>query len=104
MYWGLATHNFFQVSDTSSIPILQEVPAHSGKEIVSFQNLSESRFSLALVGIIIQQSKMAICKYGPRSEFSQGISSAQDKGRKEWEYTTSFTIRDMIAGILKCLG
>lgn len=38
------------------------------------------------------------------AEFSQGISSAQDKGRKEWEYTTSCTIRDMIAGILKGLG
>lgn len=41
---------------------------------------------------------------GQEVEFSQGISSAQDKGRKEWEYATSCTIRDMIAGILKGLG
>lgn len=41
---------------------------------------------------------------GQEAEFSQGISSAQDKARKEWEYTTSCTIRDMTAGMLKGLG
>lgn len=41
---------------------------------------------------------------GQEAEFNQGISSAQDKERKEWEYTTSCTIRDMTAGMLKGLG